>query len=175
MNVQLACSFLSTLFALALASNATCAEPVRLLPKSAETLYLARSYSKTHLAAHPDQIVERIVVEIYHEGGDSTPGIYIRVLKKGENRPVYSAGGLFEEEGRALRFFLEGDAGKGILEPGDGCVLLKLRGKDFMTLSTADQRYNQGFDTEKLLTLEASDPEHRTFKLYPSTRRESVF
>jgi len=55
MRIPFTISFLSILVTLTLATNAAYAEPVRLLPKSAGTLYFARSYSKKHLSAHPDQ------------------------------------------------------------------------------------------------------------------------
>lgn len=159
-------------------ASAAAAELANINPKAGETLYFERTYSKDHLNANPKQVVERIVIELFHEGGDSTPYFYIRVLKVGEKRPVYSAGGVFSDEddsGKKIRFALDGEAGEGVVETHDGYILLKLRDSDFITLSTRDQRYGQGFDDEKFVEFSAKDPDHKTFKLLPSSKAKSAF
>jgi hypothetical protein len=170
---------MKSLFALliGLLASPAIAEPVRLIPGPGETLYFERTYSPDHLAANPKQVVGRIVIEIEidREGAEGTPQIGIRLLKVGEKRPVYSGRGLLAEHADGLRFRLDRELGTGGVVARDGYVLLTLREDDSMTLTTFDIRYEQGPDDEKLLTLSGTDPDHKTFKLYPSTLKRAEY
>ncbi len=138
-----------------------------LYPPEGQSRFYVRTYDAAHLAANPTQKVQKIVVEFFGQK-DRKTDIYIKVSLKGQKRPVYSATGYLDPlvlGSKSVRFGLFRESGSGSIEAFPGYIMLKLNGQDFMTLTTVDAKYGQGFDDEKMVTFSADDKAHRAFKL----------
>jgi hypothetical protein len=122
----------------------------------------ARSYSKDHLAKHPEQRVTEIAVIPDFAGADPMLGLRVLLQLRGVPGGTYEAFAYCENLGASTLYCgMEGDAGGFEIKPAKGGAIL-------IEVSS----YGMGFENEAgFATLERNRGDDRSFILHPAACR----